>query len=74
MGGLGEGSRKDQGRGMGPVGGAARGLGTGRSDVRVYVAVHHGGLRLAEVVRQVGMKYRSIKRRRSGEAVWAGVG
>lgn len=25
----------------------------------MYVAVHHGGMRLAEVVRQLGMKYQT---------------
>jgi len=30
-----------------------------RRDAVMYVAVHHGGLRLAEVVRQVGLKYQA---------------
>ena len=30
-----------------------------RRDAVMYVAVHHGGPRLAEVVRQVGLKYQA---------------
>ena len=37
----------------------------------MYVAVHHGGLRLAEVVPQVGMKYQAAAQavKRYGQAL-----
>ena len=40
-------------------------------DAVMYVAVHHGGLRLAEVVRQVGLKYQAAAQavKRYGQAL-----
>ena len=69
LGRLGEGGRSDQGRGMGRMVGAARGLGSGRSDVRGSAsrraAVGRGGPTREAEVSGGGA---------GGEAVWTGAG